>query len=51
MSDAGVRVRGFRWAGVRCGIKTRGPDLMLLASDRPASAAGVLTRNAVACCT
>jgi glutamate N-acetyltransferase/amino-acid N-acetyltransferase len=41
-------VRGFRWAGVRCGIKKRGADLMLLASDRPASAAGVLTRNVVA---
>ena len=48
MSDTAVRVRGFRWAGVRCGIKTRGADLMLLASDRPASAAGVLTRNVVA---
>jgi glutamate N-acetyltransferase/amino-acid N-acetyltransferase len=48
MSERAVRVKGFRWAGVRCGIKTRGADLMLLASDRPASAAGVLTRNAVA---
>ena len=48
MSDPAVRVRGFRWAGVRCGIKTRGADLMLLVSDRPASAAGVLTRNVVA---
>ncbi|MFI5321714.1 MAG: bifunctional glutamate N-acetyltransferase/amino-acid acetyltransferase ArgJ [Myxococcota bacterium] len=48
MSEGALRVGGFRWAGVRCGIKTRGPDLMLLASDRPASAAGVLTRNVVA---
>jgi glutamate N-acetyltransferase/amino-acid N-acetyltransferase len=48
MSERAVRVKGFRWAGVRCGIKTRGADLMLLASDRPANAAGVLTRNVVA---
>jgi glutamate N-acetyltransferase/amino-acid N-acetyltransferase len=48
MSERAARVQGFRWAGVRCGIKTRGPDLMLLASDRPAAAAGVLTRNVVA---
>ncbi|MBM4383595.1 MAG: bifunctional glutamate N-acetyltransferase/amino-acid acetyltransferase ArgJ [Deltaproteobacteria bacterium] len=48
MSERAVRVTGFRWAGVRCGIKTRGADLMLLASDRPANAAGVLTRNVVA---
>jgi len=48
MSERIARVRGFRWAGVRCGIKQRGADLMLLASDRPASAAGVLTRNVVA---
>jgi glutamate N-acetyltransferase/amino-acid N-acetyltransferase len=48
MGGRALRVRGFRWAGVRCGIKTRGPDLMLLASEQPASAAGVLTRNRVA---
>ncbi len=48
MAERAPRVRGFSWAGVRCGIKQRGPDLMLLASDRPASAAGVLTRNRVA---
>ena len=48
MADRVVRVKGFRWAGVRCGIKARGADLMLLVSDRPASAAGVLTRNVVA---
>jgi glutamate N-acetyltransferase/amino-acid N-acetyltransferase len=47
MAEQTVRVKGFRWAGVRAGIKARGLDLMLLASDRPASAAGVLTRNVV----
>ncbi len=40
-------VPGFRVAGVRCGIKTRGPDLALIASDVPASAAGVFTRSTV----
>jgi glutamate N-acetyltransferase/amino-acid N-acetyltransferase len=40
-------VAGFRFAGVRCGIKRRGLDLALLASDRPASAAGVFTRSTV----
>lgn len=40
-------VPGFRAAGVRCGIKTRGPDLMLIASDVPASVAGVFTRSTV----
>jgi glutamate N-acetyltransferase/amino-acid N-acetyltransferase len=41
------RVAGFRFAGVRCGIKRRGPDLALLVSDRPASAAGVFTQSTV----
>jgi glutamate N-acetyltransferase/amino-acid N-acetyltransferase len=37
---------GFRAAGVACGIKATGkPDLALLVSDRPASAAGVFTTN------
>jgi len=40
-------VAGFRFAGVRCGIKRRGPDLALLVSDRPAAAAGVFTRSTV----
>jgi glutamate N-acetyltransferase / amino-acid N-acetyltransferase len=40
-------VAGFRFAGVRCGIKRRGPDLALLVSDRPASAAGVFTQSTV----
>jgi glutamate N-acetyltransferase/amino-acid N-acetyltransferase len=41
------RVAGFRFAGVRCGIKRRGRDLALLVSDRPASAAGVFTQSTV----
>ena len=41
------RIEGFRAAGVRCGIKARGPDLALIASDRPAAAAGVFTRSTV----
>jgi len=32
---------------VRCGIKRRGPDLALLVSDRPASAAAVFTQSTV----
>jgi len=40
-------VAGFRFAGVRCGIKRRGLDLALLVSDRPASAAGVFTQSTV----
>jgi glutamate N-acetyltransferase/amino-acid N-acetyltransferase len=44
--------RGFRYAGVPCGIRS-GPeyvgrlDLALVVSDRPASAAGVFTQNRV----
>jgi glutamate N-acetyltransferase/amino-acid N-acetyltransferase len=38
--------RGFRAAGVACGIKARGgPDLALITSDVPASAAAVFTTN------
>jgi glutamate N-acetyltransferase/amino-acid N-acetyltransferase len=36
---------GFRAAGVSCGIKAKGLDLALIASDLPASAAGVFTTN------
>jgi glutamate N-acetyltransferase / amino-acid N-acetyltransferase len=45
--DGGVAApRGFRAAGVACGIKASGaPDLALIASDVPASAAGVFTTN------
>lgn len=38
--------RGFKAAGVRCGIKSQGADLALIYSDRDCSAAGVFTRNA-----
>ena len=40
-------VAGFRFAGVRCGIKRRGLDLALLVSDRPAHAAAVFTQSTV----
>jgi glutamate N-acetyltransferase/amino-acid N-acetyltransferase len=42
-----VPVRGFRFSGVHCGIKPEGLDLALIASDEPASAAGVFTRSTV----
>ncbi|MHC5033394.1 MAG: bifunctional glutamate N-acetyltransferase/amino-acid acetyltransferase ArgJ [Planctomycetota bacterium] len=42
-----MQVPGFRAAGVRCGIKPRGLDLALLASDGLASVAGVFTRSTV----
>ena len=39
-------VKGWRAAGVACGIKKNGAlDLALLVSDRPASCAGVFTTN------
>lgn len=37
--------KGFRAAGVACGIKAAGLDLALIVSDTPASAAGVFTVN------
>ncbi len=37
--------RGFRAAGISCGIKAKGLDLALIVSDTPASAAGVFTLN------
>src|SRR5262249_9376381 len=40
-----VRVPGFRFAGVRAGFKARGPDVALIALDRPGVAAGMLTVN------
>lgn len=45
--DGGVTTpAGFRAAGLHCGIKATGkPDLALLVSDVPASAAGVFTTN------
>ena len=43
-----LAVPGFRFAGVACGIKASGkPDLALIVSDVPATAAGVVTRNRV----
>src|SRR5690349_8779874 len=46
--DAGVTFpEGFVAAGVRCGLKTEGDDLMLLVSDSAASVAGVFTTNRV----
>jgi len=40
-------VPGFRFSGVHCGIKPGRPDLALIVSDVPASAAGVFTRSTV----
>ena len=41
-----VEVRGFRAAGIACGIKPSGkPDLALVVSDRPAAAAAVFTTS------
>jgi glutamate N-acetyltransferase/amino-acid N-acetyltransferase len=36
---------GFLAAGVRCGIKTEGPDLAILLSDRPANVAARSSKN------
>lgn len=49
MSGTGAPgVAGFRFAGVTCGLKKSGsPDVALLVSDRPATAAGVFTRSTV----
>jgi glutamate N-acetyltransferase/amino-acid N-acetyltransferase len=41
-----VRVPGFRFAGVRAGLKARGPDVALIALRSPGVVAGVLTTNA-----
>ena len=40
--------RGFRCASTNCGIKPEGKDLSLFASEAPAAAAAVFTRNHVA---
>ena len=43
-----IRVAGFRFAGVACGIKGRGKlDLALIHSETPATVAGMFTRNRV----
>jgi glutamate N-acetyltransferase/amino-acid N-acetyltransferase len=39
--------RGFRCAAIHCGIKAEGRDLSLFASETPAAAAAVFTRNKV----
>ncbi len=39
--------RGFRAAGVHCGLKARRSDLALVASEVPAAAAGMFTQIAV----
>jgi glutamate N-acetyltransferase/amino-acid N-acetyltransferase len=36
--------RGFRAAGIHCGIKAEKPDLALVVSDTPAAAAGTFTQ-------
>ena len=45
--DGGVTApSGFRASGLHCGIKASGkPDLSLIVSDTPASAAGLFTLN------
>jgi glutamate N-acetyltransferase/amino-acid N-acetyltransferase len=43
-----VLVPGFRFAGVRCGLKTKGRDVALIVADTPAVAAGVFTTNRAA---
>jgi len=46
--DGGVTApTGFTAAGVRCGLKSSGPDVAILFSDRPAAAAALFTRNLV----
>ncbi len=40
--------RGFRSAGVRCGVKSQGRDLALIVSDAPAAVAGMFTTNRAA---
>src|SRR5215212_10062266 len=43
--------KGFRFAGVHCGLRANEPgrlDLALVVSDAPAAAAGVFTQNRVA---
>ena len=41
-------VAGFRFAGIRCGIKQKGLDLAFMLADEPVSAAGVFTTSTVA---
>jgi glutamate N-acetyltransferase/amino-acid N-acetyltransferase len=39
--------KGFKASGVRCGLKSRGNDLVLIYTETPAVSAGVFTRNQV----
>lgn len=39
--------RGFRAAGIHCGIKAEKPDLAMIVSQEPAAAAGTFTQNKV----
>ena len=48
LNSAVTFARGFRAAGVNCGIRKDKFDLALIAADTPASAAGVFTTNR--CC-
>jgi glutamate N-acetyltransferase/amino-acid N-acetyltransferase len=43
-----VVVPGFRFAGIRCGLKATGPDVALIVADRDAVVAGMFTRNQAA---
>ena len=47
MASRVLQVPGFRAAGVHCGIKQGDLDLALIASDVPASVAGVFTTSTV----
>lgn len=48
MSHAITSPKGFRAAGIPCGLKKNGaPDLALIVSDVPAKVAGVYTKNVV----
>ena len=38
--------KGYKAAGVRCGIKTEGPDFAMIVSDTECSVAAVFTTNA-----
>ena len=42
-----VSPKGFKAAGIHCGLKHKKKDLALLVSDVPASVAGVFTTNAI----
>lgn len=44
VDGAVILPRGFRAAGIHCGIKGRKPDLALVLSESPASAAGMFTQ-------